>query len=73
MSTLITLIRALPEILALLKAIQAGIDKMDADRKVADDIKTIHEALNAENSSKLDALFSNSPATSSVPSPTDQH
>jgi hypothetical protein len=62
-STLWALLKALPEIIALLRAIQNGIESMEADRKVKDDVKTIHEALNANDPTMLNALFRNVPAT----------
>jgi hypothetical protein len=64
MGTLLMLLRALPEIIALLHAVQKGIEEMESDRKVKDDIKTIHEAINANDPAKLNALFRNVPSNS---------
>jgi hypothetical protein len=57
MSAIFTLIKALPEILAIIKALQAGIDKAQADRKVKDDLQAIHAAFVAKDSAQLNHLF----------------
>jgi len=69
LSLLLTFFQALPEIISLLRAIQAGINEVDTNRKVKDDIKSIHQALTTKDASKLDHLFANEPDTSSVPVP----
>lgn len=57
MSTLWSLVTALPALYKLLKLLQARIDEAGEDRKVAADIQTIHEAFDAKDPSKLDSLF----------------
>ncbi len=57
MKLIYNLILALPEIIELLKALQKRIDKADKDRRVADDIKTIHEAFSEKDPAKLNSLF----------------
>lgn len=56
---MLALIKLLPELLALVKAIQIAIEKTEADRKVNDDLKTITDAFNSGDASKLHGLFSN--------------
>lgn len=57
MSALVTLLKALPEIIALIKALQKAADAAEADRQVKADIKTIHEAFSANDPEKLRRLF----------------
>lgn len=59
MSVYWTLIKALPDIIALLRALQKGIDEAETQRKVTDDLKQIHEAFNEKDPAKLRALFNN--------------
>jgi uncharacterized protein Yka (UPF0111/DUF47 family) len=57
MSAFMTLLKALPEILQLIKALQKAADQAEADRKVKDDIKTIHQAFDANDPELLRRLF----------------
>lgn len=58
MTLLIAFIKALPEIIQLLKFLQAKIEQAETDRKVRDDIKSIHQAFAAGDPEKLKHLFS---------------
>jgi hypothetical protein len=60
MTTWWELVKALPEIIKLIQAIQAAIVKAQADRKISGDIKTIHEAFTSGDASQLNALFASS-------------
>lgn len=60
MVTLWELVKALPEIIKLIQAIQKAIAQADADRKVADDIKAIHQAFGAKDATQLNTLFTGS-------------
>lgn len=55
------IIKLLPEIIALLKAIEKAIQDADTERKVSDDLKSIKEAFSANDSSKLDHIFNPTP------------
>lgn len=57
MNIIVTFIAALPDIIKLLQALQKQADEAETDRKVRDDLKTIHEAFNAKDPAKLNALF----------------
>lgn len=56
--TIISLIKYLPELLGLIKAIEIAIEKSEEDRKVQDDIKSISDAFKTGDATKLNALFS---------------
>lgn len=51
------LLKALPEIVRLLEALQKQQQEVAVNRKVSEDIKTIHEAFNEKDPAKLNALF----------------
>lgn len=51
------LVKALPEIIALLKAIQKGIDEVKTERKISDDVKALHEAFSAKDADRIRAIF----------------
>jgi hypothetical protein len=57
------LLKALPEILSLLQALQKGIKESQGEeatqRKVKDDLKQISEAFHAKDPEKLRAIFNN--------------
>lgn len=57
MSSVITLIKLLPELIALIKSIQKAIDQAETDRKVSDDIKSIKAAFDAKDPAALDHIF----------------
>lgn len=46
-----------PELLELVQTIRKGIADAETERKVSDDIKTIKEAFNDQDSDKLNKLF----------------
>jgi hypothetical protein len=56
-----TFITAIPEIIKLLQVLQKAIDDAETERKVSDDVKTIHEALSSGDATKLNAVFNPSP------------
>jgi hypothetical protein len=62
-SLLLTFLKALPDLLKLLNAIEANIKKAKTEevsqRKVTDDLKQIHEAFQNGDATKLKALFNN--------------
>lgn len=60
MSELLTLLKCLPAILGLIKAIEKGIYAANTEATVKDHIATVTAAFEAKDASKLDALF-NSP------------
>jgi hypothetical protein len=50
-------VKALPEIISLLQVIDKNIKVAETDRKVSDDIKSIHKAFSEKDPTKLDHLF----------------
>lgn len=48
---------ALPDVIKLLQAMQVAVDQANTERKVTDDLKSLHEAFNAKDASKLDHIF----------------
>ncbi len=58
MKTLWEFMAALPALLKLFQTLQKRIDEAGVDRKVVQDVKTIHEAFDAKDAEKLNALFS---------------
>lgn len=57
MKTLWLLITALPDLIRLLQAMQKAIDQAAVDRKVKDDLKSLHEAFSAKDAAKINAIF----------------
>ena len=55
--TLPALLAALPEIIKLIQAIQDGIKEGQIEKKVAEQVKTIHEAYRANDIDKINAFF----------------
>lgn len=51
------LIAALPEILKLIKTIQARIDEAEAERRLKDDIKKINDAFESQDAEALNEIF----------------
>ncbi len=51
------MMKSLPEILKLIQALEKSIEDGQTNRKVADDLKAIHEAFIAKDSNKLNDLF----------------
>lgn len=64
MSTFLTFIKCIPELLGLIVSIKAAIEKAELEGKIQDHIKAVSDAFQSGDSSKLDALFN-----SSVPDP----
>lgn len=62
MSEILTLIKCLPAILGLIKAIQKGIDEAQTNATVADHVNQVKAAFDAKDASKLNAVF-NTPTT----------
>lgn len=60
MATFWAFLRALPELIELVRKIQAAQEEAATKRHVAEDVKTIHEAFDAKDASKLNALFRSS-------------
>ena len=58
MSIVFDFIEALPALLKLFQSVRASIKAAEADRKISEDIKTIHEAFDTNDATKLNALFS---------------
>jgi hypothetical protein len=54
---LFILMKSLPEILKLIQALEKSLADGQTNRKVADDIKAIHEAFIAKDSGKLNDIF----------------
>ena len=57
MSDLVALLKALPAILALIKAIQKAIDDAKVNQTVSDHAAVITKAYNDKDASALNALF----------------
>lgn len=55
--TLWLLMGSLPEIIKLLQVLQEKIDQAKVDRKVSDDIQTIHGAFSSNDATQLNNLF----------------
>lgn len=56
-AALIAFFKALPELLRLVRVLEDRAKEAGIQRKVADDVKTIHEAFNAKDPKKLNELF----------------
>lgn len=54
---LVALIAALPEILRLVRNLQARIDEAEAERKLKDDIKKINDAFQDNDAEALNEVF----------------
>lgn len=61
MMNLIAFLEALPELIRLFQVLAERISEAQLDRKVKDDLKTLHEAFEDRDEKKLNALF-NTPA-----------
>lgn len=57
MTTFWNFIKALPALLELFKTLDKRIQEAELDRKVVDDVKTIHGAFVDKDPAKLNALF----------------
>lgn len=57
MSALITLFKLLPEVLALIKAIEKAIKVAESERKIRDDLNAIRKAFDDKDSKALDHIF----------------
>ena len=56
-ATLISLFKNLPELLALLEILQRTLKEAEVDMKMKDAVKTIHQAIETKDASKIDSLF----------------
>ena len=61
MGAFITLVKALPEVLALIKALQMAIEKAESERKVKDELQAINDAFASKDPAKLSHLFDSPP------------
>lgn len=57
MMTFWNFLKCLPELVALFKTLEAAAKEAETKRKVAEDLKTIHDAFTSKDSSKLNDLF----------------
>lgn len=57
MSALIALLRALPEVISLIKTIQARQREKEVQSKIKEDLKKIDEAFKNEDAEALNKLF----------------
>lgn len=57
MTTILNFLAALPALFKLFETLEKRLEEAGVDRKVVDDVKTIHEAFNAKDPAKLNALF----------------
>lgn len=57
MNSFLTLVKLLPELVALIKAIQKAIDQAETDRKVKDDLNAIKKAFDTKDATALDHIF----------------
>jgi hypothetical protein len=54
---LLNLMQALPDLIKLLQVLQNRIDEAEVERRVQDDVKSIHQAFADKDPAKLNALF----------------
>lgn len=57
LSALLAFFKALPDLLKLIQTLQARIDEAGIERHVAEDVKTINDAFNQKDATKLNSLF----------------
>jgi DNA-binding FrmR family transcriptional regulator len=57
MSELLTLLKCLPAILGLIKAIEKGIEEAKNEQEVKDVVNQVAAAFNAKDSTQLNNLF----------------
>lgn len=57
MNIILQFLAALPELIKLVRDIQAAIKKEESDRKVKNDIQAIREAYKTGDAEKLNAVF----------------
>lgn len=58
MSTFWALLLSLPDLFKLVKVLELAAKEAETNRKVKDDIKTIHQAFEQKDAQKLNDLFS---------------
>lgn len=63
LSLIFTFLGAIPDLVKLLQAIQAAQKRIETDKKVKDDLKTLHQAISSGDANAVTALFSNQPPT----------
>lgn len=56
-SDVLAFLAALPDLIKLLQVLQRRIDEEGIDRHVKQDVQMIHEAFDANDPAKLNALF----------------
>ena len=59
MSSFWVMLLSLPDIYKLIKTLEALAKEAETERKVKDDIKSIHEAFAAKDAQKLNDIFNN--------------
>ena len=57
MSAFLALLKALPEVLAIIKALQVAAKQAETERTVKSDLKALHEAIQTKDVSALNALM----------------
>lgn len=55
---ILAFLKALPELMKLIRVLQERVAEGETSRQVAEDVKTIHEAFSEKDPRKLNALFS---------------
>lgn len=61
MNILLQFLAALPELIKLVRDIQAAIKKEESDRKVKNDVKAIREAYKNQDADAINRLFNPKP------------
>lgn len=56
-SAFLALLKALPEIISLIKLLQAAAKNAETDRTVKSDIKALHQAIETKDVAALNALM----------------
>lgn len=59
---LFTFLGAIPDLVKLLQAIESAQRRAETDKKVKDDLQTLHKAINSGDANAVTLLFSNKPA-----------
>jgi hypothetical protein len=57
MGSIATIIKLLPELIALIKSIQKAIDQAETDRKVADDLQALRIAFETKDPNAISHIF----------------
>lgn len=57
MATLWQFLKAVPDLIKLFQVLQKKIEEGKLNKKVAEDVKKIHEAINANDAQKINDIF----------------